>query len=878
MSIMVPRGTALGGIGTGIGRVRDIGPPNADLGASSEPSLQSSGSRAPSTMPGSKSYPEVLALELLQLQQRLAAEHEHSIRTLQARIDDLKYENATLARRRSRVKDGKDLPGIQEDSPVRLSVQPLSASKSGSNMLCIPSSQSLGPATQISGTVAKVEKPTKCAHINEEADEEAEDDEEAYTESEEDESFQVADCWSKDTIATTYRRKSHFRTMQQNMERDSDGSRRTSVASSASRASNKSLLEQLRRPRRRRCRMPKFEDIAMDPYSKPRLVWELASFFLIMLDVITFPMAVFYESGEEAIPAFVWTSRIYWMLDIGAQFFFGYVDEEGATVMHPRRIARRYLLRQFHIDLFVVLTDWGEYILGTRATGMLKSGRILRIFRILRIRKFREIGMKIQDYFRSEKVLVLVSLGKMLSILLIVSHLIACAWFGLLPAGATVEDGLTDQYMRSFHFAISIFFGEHVELPSNTVQRFFVVACLLVTFMLQIWFVSFITTAMTHLEIISSKRASQFASLRNFFDINNVPESIALKVEKNAKRAIKEQERNVPEHCIELLSIISKPLMMDLHYEVHNKVFRWHPFFKCYAEVNLACMKQVCHYAVSVYSVQPDDVIFLDLETPRTPQMLFLQSGSLVYSKPGSERSTLVPGFWLSEATLWTDEWVHCGTLRAVEDSRLIAINAAAFQEVVGSHPSQHAHDYAEAFVEMLNKISAGELTDIGEYTPMLGDVMDLSFSDVHSWVRSDFEKASAASQGTRRSDYKRFSNIGAAEYNTSGDPDLIFEGSSGDGGSPKKRDSNDSGEHKSPRDSVVREKSKKRRNKSGTIMQASIAPAPGSSVEEVRPRNNSTFSAQSEGSNNTTFQLLASTPTSSRSVPKDGAWPEEIQ
>merc|ERR1712203_1080759 len=102
---------------------------------------------------------------------------------------------------------------------------------------------------------------------------------------------------------------------------------------------------------------------------------------------------------------------------------------------------------------------------------------------------------------RSERLVVFAAINKMLILLVIFSHIIACLWYlvGKLGSqGSRLGDShsLIQRYMQSFHSAISIFFGENVVQPRNLADRVFASVCLCFTFTLQIWFVSFITTAM----------------------------------------------------------------------------------------------------------------------------------------------------------------------------------------------------------------------------------------------------------------------------------------------------------------------------------------------------------------------------------------------
>merc|ERR1712217_84095 len=95
---------------------------------------------------------------------------------------------------------------------------------------------------------------------------------------------------------------------------------------------------------------------------------------------------------------------------------------------------------------------------------------------------------------------------------------------------------------------------------------------------------------------------------------------------------------------------------------------------------------------------------------------------------------------WVSEAVLWTHDWVHCGMLRAATDCRLLALDAQKFQESCGSFASTHAHQYAVAFVKELNEEDADFQTDINEYSPSLGDLLSEIFPEQFLSVRFEYE------------------------------------------------------------------------------------------------------------------------------------------
>lgn len=135
-------------------------------------------------------------------------------------------------------------------------------------------------------------------------------------------------------------------------------------------------------------------------------------------------------------------------------------------------------------------------------------------------------------------------------------------------------------------------------------------------------------------------------------------------------------------------------------------------------------MQQVCHSAVSIVGpLEHGDAVFNCGEVPEQPRMFFVLSGQFDYMHGavyrGAEAHELHPGDWVSEHPLWIP-WRHCGTLRAANECRLLAVDADTFQELVkrffssalhlnGVHPSK----YALEFVKIMNQLDWLEINDL---------------------------------------------------------------------------------------------------------------------------------------------------------------------
>jgi len=237
------------------------------------------------------------------------------------------------------------------------------------------------------------------------------------------------------------------------------------------------------------------------------------------------------------------------------------------------------------------------------------------------------------------------------------------------------------------------------------------------------------------LEIVSSRRSSMFAALDRFLSVNNISRELRLKVQRNARHSLGEEERNTLESKIDLLRLITEPLMMQLHMEMFFPSLSACPFLRCLKAENESTVKQLCHTAVTVDRVSKDDVIFSEGESPMNPRCLLVQTGELIYTRKPAECIThctqLVSSKdWLCEACLWCDEWVHLGTLTATTECQIVSLNAKHFQEIV-ANPTDgvQARQYAEIYINELNEAQQGDLSDIGDFTEDMEETLEIIFA-----------------------------------------------------------------------------------------------------------------------------------------------------
>jgi len=303
-----------------------------------------------------------------------------------------------------------------------------------------------------------------------------------------------------------------------------------------------------------------------------------------------------------------------------------------------------------------------------------------------------------------------------------------CLWAGLgRSEGAqgwvshAAEGGeLTSEqtYLLAMHWALTNFAGTVDLGPRSPKERVYAIFSLVFGFLVASAFVSIITTNMTRLSIIASRRAAEFKELNTYLHERGISRSLQSRVILNAQHAIAEQEAHIPEESVKLLEDVSEPLRRELHFEIYADHLSVHPLFDLLRHRSQE-MKRICHDAVFPVLVSENEVIFSVDEVPsEPPHMIFLEKGLLKYQLDGEAIQDVRPGQWIAEQVLWTD-WVYQGTLRSVTPCRLLMLNSVVFQQIVSTKFMQgtlsfEVTKYAAGFLKMLNKSRHRVRSDLG--------------------------------------------------------------------------------------------------------------------------------------------------------------------
>jgi len=487
----------------------------------------------------------------------------------------------------------------------------------------------------------------------------------------------------------------------------------------------------------------------LHPYDWRRGLWDLVSLALVMHDMAFVPLQ-FFEPPETAFVYWMaWFTRVFWTVDVPASLITGFVSDDGFIELRLENIIPRYLRSWMLLDFVIVSLDWLELVvINEGGVGLARMGkatrtfRIIRMLRLLRLARMRQVLAILTERLRSEKVVVIFDICRLMIGMIAFSHFIACFWYGVgaegLDSGKSwinikdlADASLGVQYSIALHWSMSQLAGGMDEVtPETHLERVYAIISFLLGFVVAAWFVSSLTSSMTQLNIIGSDKTQQMSALRVYLNQNGITHKLSLRVQRNAQFALAEQQRALPESNVELLRLVSVPLRVEIHMEMYAPLLSAHPFFHAYINSVPQVMRKVCHLGTQMLSISAGDVVFSAGEIPSDPKMYIVCNGVLAYDR--GFRNRISERQWIAEPVLWT-EWVHMGDCVSTGESRLCLLDANAFQKIAMHFEHDGVVDpgtYAEEFVAKLNALPEDELSDL---TPV-----DMRPSSRHALVVPD--------------------------------------------------------------------------------------------------------------------------------------------
>jgi hypothetical protein len=195
-----------------------------------------------------------------------------------------------------------------------------------------------------------------------------------------------------------------------------------------------------------------------------RSQWDLAATILVIVSCLLVPFQFAFQHRVHVMGSLlIYLIDAFFLIDIVFSFRTTY-RSQGAVVTDPELIARHYRRGRFPVDLLaavpfdLLLLPWSVFAIeGISIVLYLRMLRLLRIPRLVAIVRTWERRSSINAGY--------VRIAKLLLIVIVVLHLVACAWFlvpfvGGFPADSwPVREGVdgagpSEQYLRSIYWVV----------------------------------------------------------------------------------------------------------------------------------------------------------------------------------------------------------------------------------------------------------------------------------------------------------------------------------------------------------------------------------------------------------------------------------------
>ncbi|CAK0851164.1 unnamed protein product [Prorocentrum cordatum] len=463
------------------------------------------------------------------------------------------------------------------------------------------------------------------------------------------------------------------------------------------------------------------------PFTRQRIAWDFMGMALCLHDVTMFPAEVF-ELPEEYLRFrfyYEFLACVFWTIDVPINFSTGYISMEGLLEMRKGKVMKHYGRTWATPDVVVTLLDWICLLASVNNSGFLRLGkaasRTMRSLRLLRLPRLSASLNEVAGAVSSEAVITLAGVAKLLLLLILVTHYVACMWFWLADTSDERRTWKTRflspgdysqpyEYLTAMHWAITQFTPASMEVhPMNVQERLFTCVVIVVAMVFFSSFVSSITHAMTNLRAIHVRKIEQEMFMAKYFGEFRISRELASRCRHFITQHQRMASRRIKGTDIPFSNILPKFINEDLRCEALIPFLKSHPFFDFYMVICPVGMRQICCNATEEISMLPQEELFWNGQPVN--RMFFVRVGSVSYTDDNTDIPTLEVkvGQWACEETLWSKvSLVSRPFTASTLGCEMITVLPSEFHMVSRMHPYplRFCISYAKLFINAFNNAS----------------------------------------------------------------------------------------------------------------------------------------------------------------------------
>ncbi|RLN59776.1 hypothetical protein BBJ28_00003689 [Nothophytophthora sp. Chile5] len=292
----------------------------------------------------------------------------------------------------------------------------------------------------------------------------------------------------------------------------------------------------------------------IDPEARGKRAWDLLLTSLVLYTTCVVPYRVCFQVEATGGFAYLETAMdVAFSMDIGLNFITGLQLSTDEVCYDFRVIVRAYLRGWFTVDFFSTLPfDSLAKVVGVGdnapaallSTKLLRGLKVLRLFKLARIRRLGKVFTNLEDAVYTNQSLV--SLAKLALTMLFIAHIVACIWYAVgktnsseswlveiahSPAGQSADtDSL--QYVRSVYWAIvtmsTIGYGDIVAHNNN--ERLLNIGVMAVGVSFFGYVIGTISTLVTNLDVAAARYDERMTIVKEYIISRQMPKHVGNKI------------------------------------------------------------------------------------------------------------------------------------------------------------------------------------------------------------------------------------------------------------------------------------------------------------------------------------------------------------
>ncbi|KAG2426883.1 hypothetical protein HXX76_012670 [Chlamydomonas incerta] len=392
--------------------------------------------------------------------------------------------------------------------------------------------------------------------------------------------------------------------------------------------------------------------------SPGRSAWDVLVLLLLLFTAVEVPLEAGFPDQMGHIAGLAATHVavlvVFW-IDIVVQFRTAYVSDSGELVRDSGAVAAQYARTWLAPDLLSSL-PWAEIlklILGAHRPGVGVLASLLRLPRLLRL-------MRLVRQLDRSRYANAVRMGRLLVLVLLVSHWTACAWHGLATwlddwpwlfrvSGLRAADPLITQYSYSIYYSLVLVVGGDNLQANNNLERVFMIVLLVAGSILYALVVSNMAFLVANFNSLSSRYKSKAALAADALRYIGAPEQQRQRVAEYYDFLISHDHPG-PE-ADGFINELPRGLVEDIKWALYAAALHGLPLFGGCSEPFMAALQS----RLTLAAYTPGEVIYRALDVGR--DMCIMRRGcvALLHAGSGDMAELLSPGDAFGELALLPD-------------------------------------------------------------------------------------------------------------------------------------------------------------------------------------------------------------------------------